>query len=68
VLLRDRSRPAQIVIGGVTPAVIGSIAGVLIGASGDAMTFDVLAGMTVLVAFGLLAFVRDPKTPAAYRS
>jgi len=43
------------------------IAGVLIGGLGYATTFDVLAGMTVLVAFGLLAFVRDPKTPAAYR-
>jgi len=40
------------------------IAGVLIGGSSYAATFDVLAGMTVLVAFGLLAFVRDPKTAA----
>jgi predicted MFS family arabinose efflux permease len=44
------------------------IAGFLIGGLGYAATFDVLAGMTVLVAFGLWAFVRDPKTPAAYRS
>jgi MFS family permease len=44
------------------------IAGFLIGGLGYAATFDALAGMTVLVAFGLLAFVRDPKTPAAYRS
>jgi MFS transporter, DHA1 family, multidrug resistance protein len=44
------------------------IAGFLVGGLGYAVTFDVLAGMTVLVAFGLLAFVRDPKTPVAYRS
>jgi MFS family permease len=44
------------------------IAGLLIGGLGYAATFDVLAGMTVLVALGLWAFVRDPKTPAAYRS
>lgn len=31
VLFRDRSRPAQIVLGGVVPAVIGAIAGVLLG-------------------------------------
>jgi hypothetical protein len=36
VLLRDRSRPAQIVIGGVIPAVLGAIAGVLIGVSAAA--------------------------------
>jgi hypothetical protein len=33
VLFRDRSRPAQIVLGGVVPAAIGALAGVLIGAS-----------------------------------
>jgi MFS family permease len=37
------------------------IAGVLIGGSGYAATFDVLAGMTVLVAIGVIALVRDPK-------
>jgi hypothetical protein len=31
VLFRDRSRPAQIVLGGVVPAAIGALAGVLIG-------------------------------------
>lgn len=36
VLFRDRSRPAQIVIGGVIPAVLGAIAGVLIGVSAAA--------------------------------
>jgi hypothetical protein len=33
VLFRDRSRPAQIVLGGVVPAAIGALAGVLIGAT-----------------------------------
>jgi hypothetical protein len=32
-LFRDRERPAQIVLGGVVPAIAGGIAGVLIGAS-----------------------------------
>jgi len=32
-LLRDRSRPAQIVLGGVLPAIAGAIAGVLVGVS-----------------------------------
>jgi hypothetical protein len=36
VLFRDRSRPAQIVLGGVIPAVIGAVAGVLIGVSSTA--------------------------------
>jgi hypothetical protein len=36
VLFRDRERPAQIVIGGVIPAVAGAIAGVLVGASSGA--------------------------------
>ena len=31
VLFRDRSRPAQIVLGGVVPAAIGALAGVLVG-------------------------------------
>lgn len=33
VLFRDRSRPAQILLGGVVPALIGALQGVLIGAS-----------------------------------
>jgi hypothetical protein len=33
VLLRDRSRPAQIVLAGVIPAAVGALAGVLVGAS-----------------------------------
>jgi hypothetical protein len=36
VLFRDRSRPAQIVIGGVIPAAIGALAGVLLGVSAAA--------------------------------
>jgi hypothetical protein len=35
-LLRDRSRPAQIVLAGVLPAIIGAIAGVLVGESAAA--------------------------------
>jgi hypothetical protein len=33
VLFRDRSRPAQIVLGGVVPAAVGAVAGVLVGES-----------------------------------
>jgi ABC-type Na+ efflux pump permease subunit len=33
VLFRDRSRPTQIVLGGVIPAAIGALAGVLVGVS-----------------------------------
>jgi hypothetical protein len=36
VLFRDRSRPAQIVLGGVVPAAIGALAGVLVGVSSTA--------------------------------
>ncbi len=36
VLFRDRSRPAQIVLGGVVPALVGALAGVLVGASSAA--------------------------------
>jgi len=51
VLLRDRSRPAQIVIGGVIPAVIGAIAGVLIGVSSAAYwVVAVLTGVGAFVA------------------
>ncbi len=35
-LFRDRSRPVQIVSGGVVPAAIGALAGVLVGASAPA--------------------------------
>ncbi len=33
VLFRDRSRPVQIILGGVIPAAIGALAGVMVGAS-----------------------------------
>jgi hypothetical protein len=36
VLFRDRPRPAQVVLGGVIPAIAGALAGVLIGASSGA--------------------------------
>jgi hypothetical protein len=46
VLFRDRPRPAQIVIGGVVPAVIGALAGVLVGVStGAYWVVAVLAGI-----------------------
>ncbi len=40
------------------------IAGLLIGRLGYAATFDMLAGMTVVVTFGVMALVRDPKAAA----
>jgi hypothetical protein len=36
VLFRDRERPAQIVLGGVVPALAGAVAGVLVGVSSGA--------------------------------
>ena len=36
ILFRDRGRPAQILLGGVGPAVTGGVAGVLIGVSSGA--------------------------------
>jgi hypothetical protein len=33
VLFRDRSRPVQIILGGVIPALIGALAGVMVGVS-----------------------------------
>jgi hypothetical protein len=45
-LFRDRSRPVQIVLGGVVPALIGALQGVLIGASSAAYwAVAVLAGV-----------------------
>ena len=40
------------------------IAGFLIGGLGYATTFDMLAVMTALVTFGVMAFVRDPQAAA----
>ena len=46
VLFRDRSRPFQIMAGGVAPAAIGALAGVLIGVStGAYWAVAVLAGV-----------------------
>jgi hypothetical protein len=36
VLFRDRSRPVQVILGGVVPALIGALAGVLVGVSSGA--------------------------------
>ena len=50
-LFRDRSRPAQIIIGGVTPAVIGAVVGVLIGVSSTAYwILAVIAGLGAVLA------------------
>jgi hypothetical protein len=46
VLFRDRSRPAQVILGGVVPALVGALAGVLVGASSAAYwAAAVLAGV-----------------------
>jgi hypothetical protein len=46
VLFRDRSRAAQIVLGGVVPAAIGALAGVLVGVSSTAYwVVAVIAGV-----------------------
>ena len=46
VLFRDRPRPFQIVMGGVLPAAIGAVAGVLVGVStGAYWAVAVLAGV-----------------------
>jgi hypothetical protein len=51
VLFRDRSREAQVVLGGVIPAVLGALQGVLIGASSAAYwVVAVLAGVGVFLA------------------
>jgi len=50
VLFRDRSRAAQIVLGGVIPAATGALAGVLIGASSAAYwVIAVVAGLGSVV-------------------
>jgi hypothetical protein len=51
VLLRDRPRPLQIIIGGVIPAAIGALAGVLVGASAAGYwAIAVLAAVGAIVA------------------
>jgi apolipoprotein N-acyltransferase len=50
VLLRDRSRQEQIVLGGVLPAVIGVIAGILLGVSAALYwVIAILAGIGAFV-------------------
>jgi hypothetical protein len=50
-LFRDRSRPMQIVLGGVLPALFGSVAGILIGVSSTAYyAWGVLAGIGAFLA------------------
>src|SRR5882762_4497911 len=44
------------------------IAGFLIGGLGYAATFDVLAGVTAVVAVGLMVLVREPKSVATHRT
>jgi len=50
MLFRDRPRPAQIVLGGVVPAVFGAIAGVLVGvSSGGYWAWGALAAIGSIV-------------------
>jgi hypothetical protein len=50
-LFRDRARPAQIVIGGVVPAVFGAVAGILIGVStGAYWAFAAVAAVGTVIA------------------
>jgi hypothetical protein len=46
-LFRDRPRPAQVVLGGIVPAIAGAVAGVLVGVSSGAYW-----GYAVLVSIG----------------
>lgn len=51
VLFRDRSRPAQVLLGGVLPAAIGALQGILVGASSAAYwAVAVVAGIGAFVA------------------
>jgi hypothetical protein len=51
VLFRDRSRPMQVLLGGVIPAAIGALAGVLVGVSAVAYwVVGALAGIGALLA------------------
>jgi hypothetical protein len=46
VLFRDRSRPAQIALAGVVPAILGAVEGVLVGTSSTA--YWIVAGVVSL--------------------
>jgi hypothetical protein len=51
ILFRDRQRPAQIVLGGVVPALAGGVAGVLVGVSSGAYwAFGAFAAVGAVVA------------------
>jgi hypothetical protein len=51
ILFRDRGRPAQVVLGGVVPAVAGGVAGVLVGVSSGAYwAYGALAAIGAIVA------------------
>ena len=51
VLFRDRPRPVQIVLGGIVPAAIGAVAGVLVGVStGAYWAVAILAGVGGFIA------------------
>lgn len=49
VLLRDRPRPVQILVGGVIPVAVGALAGVMVGAS--AAGYWIVAAVAALGAF-----------------
>ena len=49
VLFRDRSRPTQIVIGGVIPAALGALAGIMLGVS--AAVYWIIALLAAVGAF-----------------
>lgn len=49
VLFRDRSRPAQVIIGGVIPAALGAVAGIVLGIS--AALYWVIALLAAVGAF-----------------
>jgi hypothetical protein len=50
-LLRDRSRPVQIALGGAVPLVFGAVVGILIGVSAGAYwALAVLAGLGAVIA------------------
>ena len=51
VLFRDRSRVAQVILGGVVPAAVGVLAGVLVGVSSAAYwVVAILAGVGAFIA------------------
>jgi hypothetical protein len=51
VLFRDRPLPVQILVGGVAPAALGALAGILIGASNAAYwVLSVIAGLGAFIA------------------